>query len=379
MNYFLGIDQSSGELEADFEDTASGPEPPGERRHRGQPERVAPRRRDVQRVAVLSVPRRRPRRDLCRDDRRPRVPTPPTAPRSAPPSTPATQANGSFQGQVDEARIWNVARTPAQIQASMNTEVTSGANLIGRWGMNEGSGTTTAGSVGGINGAMSTGTSWVAGVPVLDPPPTPGGNQGVQIDGVDAPLGSGSDRPARWAPRRSRSSCGSSARARVPAVDWDRGATRIRAADHEGTFGDRRRRTSTRTTSSGLDSDTGELEADFEDRRSSGGNHPVNGATIVSQNVWHHGGRHVQRIAVLSLPRRRARRELRRNADTPPFRLNSSNPRDRHRSNSVTSDHVSLPARFAGQVDEVRIWNAARTPGADPGEHEPRAHVRPPA
>ncbi len=40
--------------------------------------------------------------------------------------------------------------------------------------------------------------------------------------------------------------------------------------------------------------------------------------------------------------------------------------------NSLASGNVSLGS-FAGQVDEVRIWNVARTPGGDPGEHEPRA------
>src|ERR1700752_1814343 len=51
-------------------------------------------------------------------------------------------AAGFFAGRLDEARIWNVARTQAEIQASMNSEIlTPTAGLIGRWGLNEGSGT----------------------------------------------------------------------------------------------------------------------------------------------------------------------------------------------------------------------------------------------
>ena len=41
---------------------------------------------------------------------------------------------------MDEARIWSVARTPTQIQSTMNAEITSGAGLTGRWGFNEGTG-----------------------------------------------------------------------------------------------------------------------------------------------------------------------------------------------------------------------------------------------
>src|SRR4029077_2707213 len=51
-------------------------------------------------------------------------------------------AAGFFQGDVDEVRIWNVPRTTAQIQATEDLEVTSGSGLIGRYGLNEGSGTT---------------------------------------------------------------------------------------------------------------------------------------------------------------------------------------------------------------------------------------------
>ncbi len=52
-------------------------------------------------------------------------------------------AGGFFAGRLDEARIWNVARTQAQIQASMNSEILSPTSgLVGRWGMNDASGTT---------------------------------------------------------------------------------------------------------------------------------------------------------------------------------------------------------------------------------------------
>ena len=73
-------------------------------------------------------------------------------------------AAGFFQGVVDEARVWNVVRTAAQIAANKNLELTSGTGLIGRWGLNEGSGTTAANSVsGGVAGTLVGTPTWVPG------------------------------------------------------------------------------------------------------------------------------------------------------------------------------------------------------------------------
>ncbi len=67
-------------------------------------------------------------------------------------------AAGFFNGVIDEARIWNVARSQAQIQADKNSELTSGTGLIGRWGMNEGTGTAVGNSIaGGVNGTATNG------------------------------------------------------------------------------------------------------------------------------------------------------------------------------------------------------------------------------
>ena len=54
-------------------------------------------------------------------------------------------ASGFFQGRIDEVRIWNIVRSQAEIQASMNSEIlTPTAGLLGRWGLNDASGTTAA-------------------------------------------------------------------------------------------------------------------------------------------------------------------------------------------------------------------------------------------
>ena len=71
-------------------------------------------------------------------------------------------AGGFFQGVVDEARIWNVARSLTDIQTAKNTEIGAQAGLIGLWHFNEGSTTTAVDASGrGNNGAL---------LPVAGPP-----------------------------------------------------------------------------------------------------------------------------------------------------------------------------------------------------------------
>jgi len=87
---------------------------------------------------------------------------------------------GFFNGVLDEARIWNVARSAGDILAAKDTEITSASGLIGRWGMNEGSGTAVGDSAGPpFENGTSSGTAplalWVPGFPLpdTDPPVAP--------------------------------------------------------------------------------------------------------------------------------------------------------------------------------------------------------------
>ncbi|HKW14735.1 MAG TPA: LamG-like jellyroll fold domain-containing protein [Candidatus Krumholzibacteria bacterium] len=73
-------------------------------------------------------------------------------------------ASGFFNGIVDEARIWNYARTQQQINDSMYSEITSDAGLLGRWGMNEADGITANNSVvTGPSGTLTNGPTWSTG------------------------------------------------------------------------------------------------------------------------------------------------------------------------------------------------------------------------
>ena len=78
-----------------------------------------------------------------------------------------SQTQGFFDGVMDEARIWNYARSAQQISRGRNYEISSAPGLLGRWGFNTGTGSVLADSSGhSINGTVTgTNWAWVAGAP----------------------------------------------------------------------------------------------------------------------------------------------------------------------------------------------------------------------
>lgn len=83
-------------------------------------------------------------------------------------------AAGFFDGLIDEARVWNHARSAAQIQAGMTAPITSATGLVGRWGLDEGSGTQATNSAGSPNGQISGATFVAPGTPFgFVTPPVP--------------------------------------------------------------------------------------------------------------------------------------------------------------------------------------------------------------
>jgi hypothetical protein len=54
--------------------------------------------------------------------------------------------SGFFHGIIDEARIWNYARSATEINTNKDVAITSATGLLGRYGFNEATGTTAAGT-----------------------------------------------------------------------------------------------------------------------------------------------------------------------------------------------------------------------------------------
>src|SRR6266498_3718923 len=91
-------------------------------------------------------------------------------------------AAGFFQGTLDEARVWNYARSQAQIDQAMSLEITSASGLLGRWGLNDGSGSSVADSSGnGNNGTAVNSPTWTEGLlPAAQAAPA---NYGLDLNG----------------------------------------------------------------------------------------------------------------------------------------------------------------------------------------------------
>lgn len=72
---------------------------------------------------------------------------------------------GAFAGVIDEPRVWSYARSAAEIMAAKDQEIGAASGLIGRFGLNEGFGSTAASSAGASIGTLTNGPVWVPGAP----------------------------------------------------------------------------------------------------------------------------------------------------------------------------------------------------------------------
>ena len=78
----------------------------------------------------------------------------------------ASSPAGYFAGTLDEPRIWNHARSAAQIAGSLNQQIASAPGLVGRWSLDETNGSVVADSSGsGVTGTASNYPVWTAGYP----------------------------------------------------------------------------------------------------------------------------------------------------------------------------------------------------------------------
>ena len=79
--------------------------------------------------------------------------------------------SGYFAGALDEARVWNYARSDAEIAAGRFMPVVSAPGLLGRWALDETSGTMAADSSGGrVHGTLFSAPAWTTGSPMLPVP-----------------------------------------------------------------------------------------------------------------------------------------------------------------------------------------------------------------
>ena len=77
----------------------------------------------------------------------------------------SVQRAGSFFGAIDEVRVWNYARSAEDIAATKDASIVSAFGLVGRFGLDEGTGVEVASSTGDIRG-VATGPEDGDGLPV---------------------------------------------------------------------------------------------------------------------------------------------------------------------------------------------------------------------
>ena len=254
-------------------------------------------------------------------------------------------AAGFFAGVIDEVRIWSFARSASQILADRDNEITvPTTGLLGRWGMNEGTGTSLGNTaVPAVTGAIiptATPPAWVAGARA----------QYATLGGLGQ-LRASSFTLELWL-RRTGAGVGTSTgtggiASAIPLITKGRAEGETQVADVNYLFG--------------IDATSGRLVADFEEAQggtSPGLNHPITGnGVIAADGVWHH--------AAVTYDGTTWNLYLDGNPDgslavgRPANALN----------NVVTTVGTALTTTniaagsFAGVVDEVRIWNVARTAG----------------
>ena len=174
MNYFLGIRPSDNVLVADFEEGANGTTPGLNHPVTG----VTPISNNVWHHAAATYDGATWRLYLNGALEGQLTVNRPVRANSIQHASLATALNSSgtaqgfFRGTLDEARVWNYARSGEQIATAKNLEITSQTGLIGRWGMNETSGTVINDSSGnGVHGTLRNGPTRTAGFQTNTPPP----------------------------------------------------------------------------------------------------------------------------------------------------------------------------------------------------------------
>ncbi|HXU77226.1 MAG TPA: Ig-like domain-containing protein, partial [Methylomirabilota bacterium] len=75
---------------------------------------------------------------------------------------------GFFEGAIDEARIWNYARSAQQISDSMNTSISAASGLLGRWSLDDSIGASATNSVAASpNGTLINNPVWCQGLSLV--------------------------------------------------------------------------------------------------------------------------------------------------------------------------------------------------------------------
>ncbi|HZN03201.1 MAG TPA: LamG domain-containing protein, partial [Candidatus Polarisedimenticolia bacterium] len=348
MNWFLGVGQTNGRLEADFEEYGTGLNHPVVG--------ATPTAPDVWYHGAVTYDGSHMRLYLngvleAEHFEQNAVPRYDSAQHVAIGSALNTlgQPSGWFDGVIDEARVWNYARSAAEIQADLGHPVLSSPGLVARWALDDTAGSAVHDSAGTANGTLTSG-SFVTGTPfAIGPSPNP--DHAVALDGrvsriVIPPtpaLGLQTFTIETWFNRKwlgDYTDTGSGGLEAVPLIAKGRGEAEGDNRDINYFLG--------------LRYSDSRLMADFEDM--GGGNHPLQGTAAIPDGTWNHVA------AVYDGASWRlylnGRLEAIQQGVTATPRFDSIQPIG---FGSAFTSEGSPGGFFAGEMNEVRIWSVART------------------
>ena len=273
-----------------------------------------------------------------------------------------TPPTGFFQGQLDEVRVWNSAHTLAQVRDTLNQEVTSATGLVARWGLNEGTGTSVGDSLGATNSMVFGGTpTWSDGY-AFNPTTVPPGEYGLDFAGTNSYVDVGNPAALNlprftleaWIKKAaggSTTNTGNGGVLAYPIITKGRAEVESATADINYFLG--------------IDA-TGHLVADFEEGAAGttpGLNHPVVGTSTIANGDWHHVAATYDGTtmtvyldgvsdgsASIGQPPN--------SAGSPPVGIATAMDSRGLRGSDA---NVFTGGYFSGAIDEVRIWDSARS------------------
>jgi len=258
-------------------------------------------------------------------------------------------AAGYFLGVLDEARIWGRALTQQEIVSNMGLELASGTGLNGRWGLNDGTGTTADNSIAASpDGTLTNGPVWVDGCPFAASNSLKlGASNAYATFGNPPALGLAQFTIETWFRRDGAGTAVSTGTGGITALPLvTHGSAQAEGGNLDMNW------------FLGIRSSDNVICADFEEATTGatpGLNHPIAGVTPIATGQWYHAAATYDGTSWRLYLNGLLENEL--SVGQPP----ESNTLQHAGLGTFIRSDSTTTGFFNGTLDEVRVWSYART------------------